>query len=413
MKKICCLLFAFILTTTSTGAVSALTEEGYDYYESNGILWYEKDGGDDQQCSDGSSGNGKNYKGDDILTSKQLEKIAEYQSVYETAANGRFPWQMLAVVHVREHGLAINNPANGQGIFQDLDMSGGPYPPSSEDVSMDEFQRQANNAADELAGKSGDAAALKSGEPDQVKYTFFGYNGRAGVYIEQAKALGFSDAEAANGEGSPYVMNRFDEQRDPTVEPTKSNGTWGQIKVDHGPIEYPANSDAGAYTQYTAITDCPAGNATLEAVVNIAEEEAAKWAANPSWGEAQSTMYDNSPGTAWCAQFVSWVYMKAGIKLGSNGKTYYPAVDSWLNLSSVKSSNVKLEWHAVGDSYTPRAGDVIVYKKGGSSHVNIYIGKSESAGRNKTVGGNESNRVQKSDYSTGNISGYVTIAGTK
>jgi hypothetical protein len=64
--------------------------------------------------------------------------------------------------------------------------------------------------------------------------------------------LGFTEEEAENGEGSPYVMNRADAKRDPTVEPTKSNGTWGQIKVDYGPIEYPANSDYGAYIYYVA-----------------------------------------------------------------------------------------------------------------------------------------------------------------
>lgn len=48
-------------------------------------------------------------------------------------------------------------------------------------------------------------------------------------------------------------MNRADSRRDPTVEPTKSNSTWGQIKEDNGPIEYPANNDYGAYVVYSAI----------------------------------------------------------------------------------------------------------------------------------------------------------------
>lgn len=63
----------------------------------------------------------------------------------------------------------------------------------------------------------------------------------------------FSYANACNGEGSPYVMNRADAKRDPTVEPTKSNNTWGQIKVDYGKIEYNANLDYGAYVLYEAL----------------------------------------------------------------------------------------------------------------------------------------------------------------
>ena len=48
-------------------------------------------------------------------------------------------------------------------------------------------------------------------------------------------------------------MNRADQKRDPTVEPTKSNKTWGQIKKDFSSIEYPANEDYGAFVVYCAI----------------------------------------------------------------------------------------------------------------------------------------------------------------
>src|SRR5690606_8848589 len=96
--------------------------------------------------------------------------------------------------------------------------------------------------------------------PDNVKYTFFAYNGAAKPYIDQAIALDFSEEEAANGEGSPYVMNRYDAKRDPTIEPVKSDESWGQIKSDGGSIEYPANSSPrGAFVYYNALTtggDC-------------------------------------------------------------------------------------------------------------------------------------------------------------
>ena len=88
---------------------------------------------------------------------------------------------------------------------------------------------------------------------DNVKYGFFAYNGVANVYKNQSTKLGFTSVQANNGEGSPYVMNRYDKMRDPTVEPTKSNGTWGQIKTDGGALSYPANSDYGAYVVYCSL----------------------------------------------------------------------------------------------------------------------------------------------------------------
>ena len=75
----------------------------------------------------------------------------------------------------------------------------------------------------------------------------------AAAYKTQAINLGFTSAQANNGEGSPYVMNRADKRRDPTVEPTKSNGTWGQIKTNGGKLSYPANSAHGAFVLFSAL----------------------------------------------------------------------------------------------------------------------------------------------------------------
>lgn len=87
-------------------------------------------------------------------------------------------------------------------------------------------------------------------DADSAKKVFFRYNGTASVYIKQAENLGYSSAEAQNGEGSPYVMNRANAKRDPTIEPDKSGKTWGQIKSDYGGIAYPANDDYGAFIIY-------------------------------------------------------------------------------------------------------------------------------------------------------------------
>jgi hypothetical protein len=48
-------------------------------------------------------------------------------------------------------------------------------------------------------------------------------------------------------------MNRADDARDPVNGSGKTSGKWGQIKRDHGSIEYPANGDYGAYVIYAAL----------------------------------------------------------------------------------------------------------------------------------------------------------------
>jgi hypothetical protein len=210
-----------------------------------------------------SAGNGKDYASNNMFTKSEMTALAANQPFYEKAAQkAGIPWQMIAVIHYREHGFARSNPSNGQGVYQYPAGDGGPYPAGP--ISDEEFQRQTDFTANYILGKAGSKAnALKNGDQGAIKYTFFGYNGRAKVYIDQAKALGFSDAEAANGEGSPYVMNRFDAKRDPTVEPTKSNKTWGQYKLDGtwpgtpgtSSYVYPANTQYGAYTYYAAIAN--------------------------------------------------------------------------------------------------------------------------------------------------------------
>jgi hypothetical protein len=204
-----------------------------------------------------------NYAGVQIFNDAQMGAIAANRPFYEKSANANgFPWQILAVLHMREHSLLRDNPSNGQGAYQLYSYTGGGtnanafFPAGPLDDA--EFQRQTDITAGIVKGYG-----LNLSNPDQVKLLFFKYNGTASAYVNQAKALGFSDEQANNGEGSPYVMNRFDAKRDPTVEPTKSNSTWGQIKRDRGPIEYPANSDFGAFVQYAAIAGGMSNSCTM------------------------------------------------------------------------------------------------------------------------------------------------------
>lgn len=214
----------------------------------NDIMFY-------QQCpaDDGTSeicGSNQNYAGEQVFTDKQMEALKANQPFYEKAANEYgFPWQIIAVIHTREHGLARSNPDNGQGVYQFYSAErraackGGDFTPGK--VSDEQFQIQTNCAAEAIKNSYGKGYDLNT--DDGVKNMFFSYNGRAQAYIDQALRLGFSKAEANNGEGSPYVMNRYDAKREPS-------STWGQIKKDGGSIEYPANNDFGAFVYYKAIT---------------------------------------------------------------------------------------------------------------------------------------------------------------
>ena len=219
-------------------------------------------------CSSLSLGKNLDYAGRAILTQGQIAKIAQNQPVYQEAANKvGIPWQMLAVVHLREHGLAVDNPNNltalqrkqggdpySNGAYQNLsnNLPVGP-------IDQAEYLRQSIQAAEFLKRKAESNYAgnkelkLDSG-PEVIKDTFFSYNGRAPVYEKQAASLGY-DANTQGYEGSPYVMNKADEKRDPDVNKTG----WGQVKRDHGPIEYPANKDYGAYVVFAALTGATIG----------------------------------------------------------------------------------------------------------------------------------------------------------
>lgn len=187
----------------------------------------------------------ENYCGDTILSKFELMRLNESIVFYRRAAKGyQVPWQLLAAIHYRENRFGQDGPTNKHGPYQ---ISDGTWKVG--DYTAKEFLVATNKAATFIKEKAANYNIGLTSTAD-VKRLFFLYNGAADVYVKQGKALGFTAAEAARGEGSPYVMNRYDKKRDPTVEPTKSNKTWGQIPKDNGSIAYPANTDFGAYTLY-------------------------------------------------------------------------------------------------------------------------------------------------------------------
>lgn len=200
-----------------------------------------------------SAGSNKDYEGNQILSDDQLAQIKQNQSVYEqAAAEVGIPWQVLAVLHLREYGLKVANPSNGQGIYQLYSYTNGGtnsnrFPEGK--VTQEEFLRQSKLAAQIFKDNEPELTETSTG--DIVKRAFFKYNGTAKAYKTQARDLGFSEEEAENGEGSPYVMNKVDAKRDPAKH--QNDNTWGQIKTDGGGIVYPANNDYGAYVVFAAL----------------------------------------------------------------------------------------------------------------------------------------------------------------
>lgn len=212
------------------------------------------------------SGNNVDYAGNPVWTEAELELIAKHQPVYEQAAQeADVPWQMLAVIHKRESNLSLQYNSNQQGIYQFYEQAGDF--PGSGTATQEEFLAQTKTLARQLqndyvernhSANKGPLAA--AGTPDNViQDTFFSYNGRASVYAQQARKLGFPTPEQAF-QGSPYVMNKADAERDPNKNP---NG-WGQVKTDGGSIQYPANQDYGAWVYYAAIAGVGGCGATGE-----------------------------------------------------------------------------------------------------------------------------------------------------
>lgn len=349
------------------------------------------------------SGNGNNdYSGREILNEAARNAIARNQPIYQkAAAEVDIPWQLLATTHYRETSLARVNPDNGQGIFQFVAQA-GQFPSSGgSEVSEQEFERQAIMAAKFLKDKAAssnlpeNSKLTSSSSAEVIKDTLFSYNGRAEVYRDQAIKLGFSPNQPY--EGSPYVMNKADAKRDPTSNTT----TWGQIKRDFGPIEYPANEAYGAFVIYSAMggftgsggcagaINCDSGGVVASSplrqkVVCIARQELEAYKSKTMNPGNDFTKYTGGAQGHWCAWFSSWVYNQAGYPIveGNEGRT--PGVRT---IREAGLAGQKFVFHAVG-TYTPVPGDLVIYDAGEmNSHVNIV--SSVEGNKMKLIGGNQ------------------------
>lgn len=257
--KFLCIFLALLIAIFPFWNIKAISSEQFKILVGKKIPYY-----DVNTCNSNLSiGDNKDYAGNQILTDTQMEAVKANQPFYEKAAekygNGKVKWQALAALHYREHGLARDNPvgSSGSGAYQFTSDSwkNGYLSWSSQNghsgnlsggkTSDEEFQWQTNYVAYRM-GRD-----MKDNSDNSVKDYFFTFNSRAEKYKEQARKLGFDEAGAERGEGSPYVMNRADAQRDPTAGAGSPN--WGQYLIDNGDLTYPANNQYGAFVVYAGL----------------------------------------------------------------------------------------------------------------------------------------------------------------
>jgi hypothetical protein len=255
-------------------------------------------------------------------------------------ASHNIPWQMFAVIHYRESGGKIaNNGATGEGAwgfdggYQDQAYAMGFDLTASKPLTDREFLDQGALAARIIREKAGERSSKldkAARSADVIAYTFFGYNGRARFYIDQALQIGLNRAQATNGEGSPYVANYASEKQSP------KNPDWRQII--NGQIR-PANTQVGAWTLFAALAEVKAGGATdctgttapigsIQRVVDMAK--AVPTGLNIQQAKAHNPIlvvgsYPNN--ASWCAVFATQIYKNAGLTVP--GGKWGPGIYSW------------------------------------------------------------------------------------
>lgn len=254
LQVITCIVLAVVV---SLPANAALSDAILDYYAKNGIYYYNPLG-TGTSCV---SGTNASYSGAQVFSEATWNLIQSNQPFYEAAAEKYgFSWQILAAIHYKEYGNQRSNPSNGQGAYQLYSYTAGgtnsnSFLPAGA-ISDEEFQRQTDIAAGIIAGMASDLDLSTTGG---VKRLFFKYNGVAAHYVNRAKQMGFSDEDANNGEGSPYVMNRFDPLRDPT-NPSSMSPLWRGMYVGDGKWSDTATTTSfGAFVAYTALGGSTSG----------------------------------------------------------------------------------------------------------------------------------------------------------
>lgn len=314
-----------------------------------------------------------------------VKSINDNQSVYiEGAKQTNVPWQIIAAIHFRETGLKPYNPPNGQGIYQNT--IGGFTPSSS--VSREEFLRQTvilgqalqNDYVKRNLPGHQNPLTLDNNDPEEIKDTLYSYNGRAGIYKQQAQRLGFNP-DTQPYEGSPYVMNNVDDAHKNMTMDVSDSGV--KLQVD---------TKMGTFAIYAALLGISGGGcgASGNKIVDTAAKELGVTEAGNG-----NFKYTDGNNEAWCADFVSWVYKEAGSPV-TGGQSGGWRIAGAVMLADWFRQN-GLWTQRTDNSFTPQPGDVVLFYFG---RTGDHIGIIEKTDGNTlhTIEGNTSNGVDRRQY---------------
>ena len=144
--------------------------------------------------------------------------------------------------------------------------------------------------------------------------------------------------------------------------------------------------------------DTSAMNRTQQTIVDVTRAE---FEAKPA-----GTKFSEGVEEEWCADFVSWVMRESGVPFQNphSGHWRIPGVYTLTEYFQAEG-----RFRAADSGYTPKTGDVMLYKKGSAfgQHTNIVLKYAD--GRVTTVGGNEwGGHVKVTEFE---IRGYVGLVG--
>lgn len=370
-------------------AFALIDEDTLYYYGLNGIYHYNGKGRGSASNCDYTTGENKNYAGETVWSEAELDAISQNQPIYEKAANQYgFPWQVLAVLHSMETGLKRYNPDNGQGVYMLYAYTGGGtngnrFEPASS-ISEEEFERQTLIAAEVVSSMAGDL-----NNKDNVKRLFFMYNGVSSKYVQKALDMGFSLEEAENGEGSVYVMNRYDTKRDPAS--SEMSPYWPGRYVADGVYDSGSTSMVfGAFVKYEALAGSSAcldegGNGSIAETAMLLSWDGhghSKDDPKPEYVEAMKKVGtyfapcrssgDCAPIGASCDVFVSTVMRYSG------SDSEFPLVGPVAqeqHMATHMDKYMKVEASDISDL---EPGDILVATDNGR-HIYLYLGNGMQA----------------------------------
>lgn len=124
----------------------------------------------------------------------------------------------------------------------------------------------------------------------------------------------------------------------------------------------------------------------------------------------QPTYYSQGIKEAWCANFVSWVYMKAGREFSNPNSGSWRIPGTMTLLDYFRDIG---KWHKYNSNIKHMPGDVVIYDNGSffGQHTNIVA--AVNGDEIITIDGNSRNKIRLNKYNwsekKANILGYARL----